>query len=212
MHKSTLIIALFLLFTIHFSLSTSAQTPSNVSLKFMGLTIHPTGDRTAYLQPYKLDPNAYFVMNFGGGLGYERFIWMDVLSVKALQVIFADCSAGLASVTHVALRGTFLNKGRHRLSIGFGPAFMMRQSWNRLPNYESSGYFNESYIRPLGPVQWKLFWYGVEMEYDVRINDRLDFSTSLAPGLPMAITLGFGLKYWFERDYKEKIALPKVKH
>lgn len=181
-----------------------------MSLKFMGLTIHPTGDRTAYLQPYKLDRNAYFVMNFGGVLGYERFLWQDVISVKALQALFADCSAGLASVTHVAVRGTFLDRGRHRLSIGFGPAFMVRQDWGRLPGYEPSGYFNQSTWGLLGPVQWKFFWYGVEMEYDVQLSDRLDFSASFVPGLPMAITLGLGLKYWFERDYKEKISLPKV--
>lgn len=188
-----------------------SQTPSNIGLKFIGLTMHPMGDRTANLQPYKLDPHARFVFNFGGVLSYERFIWQDVFSIKVLQALFADCSAGLASVTHVAIRGTFLNRNGHRLSIGFGPAFMVRQDWARLPDYHSSGFMNESEFPLLGPVQWKMFWYGIEIEYDLRLSKHWDFSASLVPGVPMAITIGAGMKYWFGRDYKEKISLPKVK-
>jgi hypothetical protein len=188
-----------------------AQTPSNISLKYLGLTIHPFGDRTAHLQPYKLDPRARFVLNFGGAMGYERFIFQDVLSVKVLEAVFADCSAGLASVSHVALRGNFLHRKRHRLSIGLGPALMIRQDWGRLPGYQSSGLMNTGYIKPLGPVQWKVFWVGIEMEYDVSITDRLAFSASLTPGIPMAVTMGCGLKYWFETAYRQKIYLPKVK-
>jgi hypothetical protein len=194
-----------------FHCSLPAQVPSNVSLKFLGFTIHPFGDRTANLQPYKLDKNARFVMNFGGVLGYERFIFEDVVSIKGLQAVFADCSAGLASVTHAAVRGTFLNRNGHRLSLGFGPALIIRQDWARLPDYQSSGFMNTGYLEPFGPIQWKIFWYGIEMEYDWKMSEHLDFSASLTPGVPMAITMGFGLKYWFERDYREKIYLPKMK-
>lgn len=187
------------------------QTPSNVSLKFLGLTWHPLGDPLAHLQPFRLDEEARLVMNFGGALGYERYIWQDVFSVKALQAVFADCSAGLASATHVAVRGTFLHRQGHRLSIGFGPALMVRQDWARFPSYQSSGYFHAGYVRPLGPVQWKLFWYGIEVEYDVRLGDHLDFSASLTPGIPMAVTIGGGVKYWFTRRYQEKLHLPRVR-
>jgi hypothetical protein len=187
------------------------QTPSNLSLKYLGFTIHPQGDRTANLQPYKLDREAHFVANFGGALGYERFILQDILSVKLVQALFADCSAGLASVTFASIRANFMDRGRHRLSMGFGPALMVRQSWERLPDYKSSGYMNTGYIKPIGAVQWKLFPYGVEFEYDVRISRRLDFSMSLTPGLPLAVTMGAGLKYWVERDYKYKVYLPRVK-
>jgi hypothetical protein len=188
-----------------------AQTPSNLSLKYLGFTIHPKGDRTANLQPYKLDPKAHFVVNFGGALGYERFILQDVLSLKLVQAVFLDCSAGLASVTFASIRANFVDRGRHRASMGFGPALMIRQSWERLPDYKSSGYMNTGYLKPFGAVQWKLFPYGVEFEYDCRISKRLDFSVSLTPGLPMAVTMGAGLKYWVERDYKEKVFLPRMK-
>jgi hypothetical protein len=202
---------LFILMLLGMQGGLFAQRPSNLSLKFLGLTMHPFGDRTANLQPYKLDPNAMFVLNFGGALGYERFIFQDRISVKGLQAVFADCSAGLASVTHVAIRGTFLKRKGHRLSVGVGPAFMVRQHWGRLPDYKSSGFMKEGYIKPFGPVQYKMFWYGVEIEYDVRLGEHVDFSASLTPGIPMAVTVGAGLKYWFGREYKEKIYLPKIK-
>lgn len=204
-------ILLFLLVGLSVWTSAPAQTPSNLSLKFLGFTIHPLGDRTAHLQPYKLDPHARFVMNFGGVIGYERYLCQDVLSVKVLQAIFADCSAGLASATHVALRGTFLNRGGHRLSFGFGPALIIRQDWGRLPGYQSSGFMETGYLRPLGPIQWKVFWYGIEIEYDVRLSRHLDFSASLTPGVPMAVTMGCGLKYWFTREYKDHIRLPRIR-
>lgn len=206
--KKTLLTILILL---GLQVGAFAQTPSNLSLKFLGFTIHPLGDRTADLQPFKLDRHARFVFNFGGVLGYERFIWQDVLSVKVLQAVFADCSAGLASATHVALRGTFLNRGGHRLSVGFGPAFLVRQDWARLPDYQSSGFMHTGKLPVFGNVQYKMFWYGIEVEYDLRLSKHLDFSASLTPGIPMAISMGCGLKYWFTRDYKAKIYLPKIK-
>lgn len=187
------------------------QSPSNLSLKFLGFTIHPFGDRTADLQPFKLDRHARFVMNFGGVLCYERYIWQDLVSVKGLQAVFADCSAGLASATHVAIRGTFLNRKKHRLSVGFGPALVIRQDWARFPGYQSSGFMNTGYLRPFGAVQWKVFWYGIEFEYDWRISERLDLSASLTPGVPMAVTLGAGVKYWISREHVDKVYLPKIK-
>lgn len=204
-------IAGMLLLVMSFAASAAAQHPSNVSLKFLGFTIHPQGDPTAYLQPYKFDKKARFVMNFGGVLAYERFIWQDIISVKGLQALFADCSAGLASATHVAIRGTFLRRPRHRLSMGFGPALIVREDWGRHPDYQSSGFMNEGYIKPIGKVQWKIFWYGIEFEYDWKISERLDISASLTPGVPMAVTIGGGIRYWFNRDFEEKLYLPKMK-
>jgi hypothetical protein len=88
----------------------TAYGQSSFSAKFVGLTIHPFGDESAALQPYKLDDRAVFVMNFGGVVSYEKYIWRDLVSYKVLQAVFADCSAGLASITNLAIQGVFLKK------------------------------------------------------------------------------------------------------
>ena len=66
-----------------------AMAQDNVGIKFFGLSFHPKSEReNAHLMPNKLDKNAYFVMNFGVELMYEKFIFEDIFSVK---VIFGLC-------------------------------------------------------------------------------------------------------------------------
>ncbi len=185
------------------------NSQSNISLKYLGLTIHPLGDDMAEFQPYKLDPEAKFVLNFGGVLSLEQFIYNDWLSVKYIQALFADCSAGMASVTHLGVRVRFMNKPKHKLSFGVGPAFMIREDWGRFDGYKSSGTLNRVYSDKFGWLQYKLFWFGIEVEYDFSISERWDLNMSITPGVPAVITYGIGLKYWFNKDFKEKIILPR---
>ena len=204
MMKRILLIILFC-----FAFKVNAQ--NNLNLEFVGLTIHPAGDPTAHLQPNKLDENARFVINYGAVLTYEHFIIGDVLALKGLQSVFADCSAGWAAISHIAIKGMVLRRPKHRLGISLGPAFMIRESWRRFEDYESSGYLNDMYSPIFGPVQYKFFPVAAEIEYDLKLNEQLDFTFSVVPGVPMAFTFGFGIKYWFNRDFKHRIYLPKIK-
>lgn len=186
-----------------------AHSQSNISVKYIGLTIHPFGDEMAEYQPYKLDPEAKFVLNFGAVVSGEKFIYNDWLSIKGIQAVFADCSAGLASVTHLGIRARFLNQPKHKLSFGIGPAFMIREDWGRFEGYDSSGTLNRAYSKHLGWVQYKFFWFGAEIEYDISLNEKWDLNMSITPGIPAVITYGIGLKYWFNKDFKEKVLLPR---
>lgn len=183
-----------------------------ISVKFCGLSTHPGGDPMAHLQPYKLDPNANFVMNFGGFIGYEKFVFEDLVSVKALQGLMLDCSAGWASATHLGVRGRMLKKGKHSVYIGLGPTLVLRESWNRFGDlYESSNFMNESYSDLLGDIQWKLSPIGSEIEYDYAISEKNQLSVSIFPAVPAAIITCIGWKHWIEiKNFpKEKIYIPK---
>jgi hypothetical protein len=200
------------LLCIFLMMSSSVFSQSAFTLKYFGLTIHPFGDRTADIQPYKLDNNARFGLNFGGYAGYEQFIYKDLISVKLIQGLFTDCSAGWMSVTHLGLRALMYENEKNRGYIALGPTFMMRESWSRFGSgYNASGFFKEKQYKNLGAVQQKFVLYGLELEYDRILNDRNSFSLSFTPGLPLAMVFSFGWKHWLSRgefDYT-RLARPR---
>lgn len=186
---------------------------STITVKYFGMTIHPLGDRTAQIQPYKLDHNARFVLNFGGFVGYERFVYKDLISLKAIQGVFSDCSGGFASVSHLGVRALLLDHKNHRLYFGVGPTLIIRDSWRRFGDqYQPSGYFNYYQSKRFGELQWKFIVYGCELEYDYLITERNNLSVSLTPGVPLACVLSVGWKHWFkwERKEEEEFVVPKL--
>lgn len=189
------------------------KAQETLTLKYFGLAIHPFGDPTAHLQPLKLDKNARFVMNAGLFAGYEKFFFRDLLSVKIIQGITTDCSAGLASVSHLGLRVLLMKTKKNRVYFGAGPALIVRQSWTRFgDDYTSSGFFNEYNSALLGPLQWKMIFYGMEFEYDYSFSENNYLSVSVTPGIP-ATTLSVGWKHWFNLKPVDtyKIYIPKKK-
>jgi len=190
MLKSSQLIFVLLLFR-----HTFAQDA--ITVKYFGLTIHPAGEKTAHLQPNKLDQNARFVANYGVFLGYEKFVYEDVISVKIIQGLLSDCSNGFASVTHVGARARLIATEKFRFYIGVGPALLVRDSWNRFgDDYTSSGYFNETYSKRLGELQWKIAPVAVELEYDYVFNPKNQLSLSFTPGIPTAMIFSIGWKHW----------------
>ena len=184
------------------------------TIKYFGLTIHPWGDPTAHLQPNKLDPNAKFVANVGVFVGYEKYLFKDLFSVKLIQGAVSDCSNGFASITHLGPRVTLMKTEKHRVYFGIGPTLIVRDSWNRFGEaYQSSGYFNETYSRRFGELQWKFVPYAFEFEYDYAFNNKNQLSVSFTPGVPLAMIWSVGWKHWFHfkeyDDYKDYI--PKKK-
>ncbi len=188
------------LFVWFFLLSLTSIGQETFTLKYFGMTIHPFGDRTANLQPYKLDKNARFVANFGGFVGYEKFVFKELISVKFIQGVFTDCSAGWQSVTHLGVRGLMYENSKYRAYLAVGPTFIVRESWTRFgEEYNSSGYFKVKTTDRLGVIQQKLVWYGMEMELDRIIDENNSVSLSFTPGIPMAVVFSIGWKHWFNR-------------
>src|SRR5688572_8038938 len=93
----------------------------NIGLTFYGFRIHPTGDENAPLMPLRLDDNGVLVINLGGMLSYEKFVYADGVSVKAVQGIYSDCAAQLGGFSHIGLRARIFKTGKHSLYGGIGP-------------------------------------------------------------------------------------------
>lgn len=190
-----------------------AFTQETITVKYFGLAIHPFGDETAHLQPNKLDSKARFVLNYGLFLGYEKFLYEDLVSLKAIQGMTSDCSNGLASISHLGIRFCLMKTKKHKVYAGIGPTFVVRDSWTRFgDDYESSGFFNEYHSPRFGDLQWKLIPYGFEFEYDYCFSDKDQLSVSFTPGIP-AMTVAVGWKHWFNlRKFEPyKLFVPKRK-
>lgn len=190
-----------------FTIIASAQT--TLTVKYFGITVHPTGDPTYALQPHKLDKHAHVVANYGGFVGVERFVYKDLISVKLIQGLFADCSGGWCSVTHIGGRMLLLERPKHRVYFGIGPAYMLRNSWARFGDkYKPSGFFNEDTIPVFGSVQHKLIPVSFELEYDWVFSPKNQVSFSFTPGVPLACIFSIGWKHWFSvRTYSYKTKL-----
>lgn len=200
--------AIILIFFTTLCAESWAQRPTAFTVKYFGMTIHPYGDKTADLQPYKLDKDAHFVANFGLFIGYEKFFYKDLLSLKIIQAGFTDCSGGLAGITHIGIRmKMFELNEKHVFYFGIGPTMLYRQSWERFGSaYTSSGYFNDGRISGQN-IQYRFIPYGCEVEWDYNINDKNAFSVGFTPGIPMALTLSVGWKHWL---YKENFDYNRV--
>jgi hypothetical protein len=183
-----------------------------ITIKYFGLTVHPAGDKTAHLQPNKLDKNARFVVNTGVFLGYEKFVYQDIISVKFIQGLLSDCSNGFASVSHIGVRARLFQTPKFRFYVGAGPALLVRDSWHRFGEaYTSSGYFNEAYSERFGEIQWKFAPIAIELEYDYVFNPRNQLSLSFTPGIPTAMLFSIGWKHWLHvKEFDQsKPYLPK---
>jgi len=174
-----------ILLTLHLS----AQ--NNVGLKYFGLSVHPKGEKdNAFLMPNKMDKEAHLVLNMGGVISYEHFIYKDILSLKIAQALYADCAARLGGFSHIGLRGRIVKKGRHLLAGGIGPTMVFRRNW-----LELEGYKNQNRFKGTEDDRWQylFLWYGGEFEYKYSLSRKLDFSASFVPGYPDLMSLSLGI-------------------
>jgi hypothetical protein len=200
--KRILILAVIISF--HFA---SAQ--NSFSLRYFGLTVHPFGDQTASLQPYKLDKHAIVVANFGGFISVDHYIKKDYIAVTFMQAAFTDCSGGFGGLTHIGIRARIIDKGKHRLMIGGGPLLYYREDWNRFDTYHDSGTFRRYHSSHLGDIQYKIFWTGFEFAYHYEFSKHFDLNVGFTPGLPLACSFAAGITWWPKR-FEEKAKVVKV--
>ncbi|RNI29306.1 hypothetical protein [Rufibacter latericius] len=183
------------------SFSGQAQYKRNLNIKYFGLTLHPKGDDNAELMPLNPDGKGYLVVNIGASVGYEHFFVPGKFSVKAIQAFYADCAMRFAGFTHLGVRAVVFNIGRHSLNGGIGPTLVYRRNWAELDGYNvSTSFFGGE---PDDKWQYKMIWYAGEFEYNYRLSDRVDFSTSFVPGYPDIMSLSFGVRYWLKDKVKE---------
>jgi len=196
MNKSIVLFAVISLLTF----SERAIAQDNIGIKFFGLSIHPKGEKdNSFLMPNKLDKNAYLVMNFGTEIMYEKFLYKNIVSIKVVQALYADCAERLGGFSHIGIRAKIFKIGKHSLFGGIGPTLVYRRNWQ-----EMSGYVNLNRFKGGVNDKWQhlFLWYGGEFEYKYIISDRMDFSASFIPGYPDLMSLAVGVNMKFNNGKK----------
>jgi len=188
-------IVLFLFFLI---IPVVGFSQDNFSAKFFGFSFHPDGDVNADNMPTKVDKNGVLVVNIGVYLGYEKFVFKDKLSIKTATAFYSDCGGLFSGLVHVGFRGVIVQFDKFSINGGLGPTFIYRRSWySKFDDYVNSGFYNgnETHF-----WQYKFLWYGGELEFNYKLNDRLDLSTTFIPGYPKLLELSFGVRYRFKKQ------------
>lgn len=202
-----------MLLTLFIGTSFSLVAQNAFTVRYFGLTVHPFGDQTASIQPYKLDKQARFVANFGGFASFDHYVYKDLLCVTAMQGLFTDCAGGLGGFTHIGIRALVYERKKHRFMLGLGPMIYYREDWNRFEEYDDKGSFNRYHSRNFGDIQWRIFPIAGEFAWHWQVSDHLDVNTGFTPGLPLAMSLSVGVTWWPKRIEKQeseiKIYVPK---
>ena len=189
-------IILFCILCFASTLYLSAQQ-FTIGIKLTGLSIHPWGATNAHLMRYKLDERGIFVFNPGIRLSFEYFVYRDIASIKFDMGLYADCANQFAGFFHVGLRGKIFNIDDHSFNGGMGPTFFFRRNWYRLNGYIDD--IENFRGNPDDYWQWWFIWYGGEFEYNYRVNETLELSTSIVPVIgqfvPFIINPGIRLVY-----------------
>lgn len=188
-----LLTVLWVLLTTRQALAQEAINYKNaLTLKFFGFTMHLKESPYPEIFPNKLDEKGYATMNYGGIVGYDRYLKSKKFSIRAEQGLYTDCAGKLAGFSHLGFRVLLIEHGRHALNAGLGPTLVYRKDWNRLDGYLDDGYFKRK-----GDWQYRFYWYGAEMEYNYLLNNSTSISVNLVPGLPELISFGAGVRKHF---------------
>ena len=176
---------------------TNGYSQDNFTAKFFGFSFHPDGDINAENMPTKIDENGVLVVNLGMYLGYENFFHKDKLSYKAVTAFYSDCGGLFSGLLHVGFRGVIYQNGNFSVNGGLGPTFIFRRSWySKFDDYVNSGFYNGN---ETDFWQYKFLWYGGELEFNYKLNNSLDFSTTFIPGYPKLLELSVGIRYRFNK-------------
>jgi hypothetical protein len=163
-----------------------------IGLKFFGLSIHPKGALNSQYMPLKFDKKGIFVLNTGITLNIEYFIYKDIVSIKFIQGLYADCVQKLGGFTHLGFRARIFEYEKHSLYGGIGPTFIYRKNWYSLEDYDDN--FSFFHGKPEDIWQYRFLWYGGEFEYNYEINNNFSVSTSFVPGFPDLANLSIGFR------------------
>ena len=164
-----------------------------LSIQWFGITFHPGGGsvfmRDNY--PLKLDKQAYFVLNVGAAVSYDRDLSKRFF-IRTQAGAFMDCAWQKSAYVHVGLHFKPITLGRHSINAGLGPMFLVREDWGKFERYRRGDDFFGDRVK--NGWQHRFFPIGGEVEYLFRINDKFEFQYSVIPGYPAIITSKIGVR------------------
>ena len=164
-----------------------------LSVQWFGITYHPGGGsvfmRDNY--PLKLDKEAYFVLNLGAAVSYDRDLSKRFF-IRAQVGAFMDCAWQKSAYIHAALHFTGLKWGKHSINAGLGPMFLVREDWGKFERYRRGDDFFGDRVK--NGWQYRFFPVGGEVEYLYQVNNKVQFQYSVIPGYPAVITSKIGVR------------------
>lgn len=188
----TIIKALLLFLTIYSQLSADDEIQTAWFIKFFPLVIHPREERMDDYYKYNLSDNGWLARGQGGIGGVDIYNSDRSYGVRIMQGIYEDCAGMSSGFSHIGFRQRLINTKNHNLNWGIGPTYMYRESWSRFDNYGGHWLFEEH-----GDIESAFILWGGEFEYNYKIKENIELSTSIAPAVPAIIMMGFGIKVWY---------------
>jgi hypothetical protein len=180
---------LFLLCILFASAPLSAQW--FIGVKVVGLSLHFKKSPHPQLYKGRIDKHGHLVMNYGIALTAE-YRFHPYIGVKFGQAILSDCGGKFAGASMLTLR-TQAQLGKFgEGSIGMGPFFYYRKTWKNMDGYVDQGLFKDS---GNGRWQTKFVWHGGEVEHNYPINEHMDISTNVLPGIPVLFVVTPGVRW-----------------
>lgn len=179
---------IFLLLSLFFAMNCSAQW--FIGVKFMGVSFHTDKGLNHKMYRAAIGKEKRIAFHLGIALTCE-YKFNNWFSAKVDQVAFRDCAGKFAGMSMFNLRYTQDLGSAGDVSAGLGPFFYYRKSWFGISEYQDDGYFKTS---ANGKWQTKFVWYGGEIEYNYPINEDLDWSTNILPGIPVVIAIASGVR------------------
>lgn len=161
-----------------------------VGLKLMGVSIHIDDGLNRKMYRVAIGKEKRIAFHIGIGLTCE-YKFNNWFSAKYDQVAFRDCAGVFAGMSMFNLRYTHDLGNVGDISAGLGPFFYYRKSWFQFGQYQDDGYFTLSANKKW---QTKFVWYGGEIEYNYPINENLDWSTNVLPGIPVVVAIASGVR------------------
>lgn len=158
-----------------------------ISIKFMGLSIHPGGANSSDIMPLKLDKKGILVPNIGIIISYDHEIEEGV-SLRFSQGIYYDCALQPAGFSQINLRGDIYKKDDIRINGGAGPTVIYRKSWEDLEGYNPTDFYKSR-----GNMEYVYLWYGGDFELGKIIDENREFRLSFVPGYPALMHLSAGV-------------------
>ena len=158
-----------------------------ISIKFMGLSIHPNGAKSSEIMPLKFDKKGFLVPNFGIILSYEHLM-NDAVSFRVSQGFYYDCALQPAAFTQINLRGDIYKDDEFRINGGCGPTLIYRKSWEGLEGYNPT-----SFYKSRGKIEYVYLWYGGDFEFNKRLDSDTELNIAFVPGYPTLMNLSAGI-------------------
>lgn len=193
----------FLVFSL---LSFGGFAQNNLNFKVSTVGIYPFDDSNSDIFVNTLDNKGKLTYEPGIMISYEDFNGLAPASFEIIQGLYNDCANQVAGFTHVGVRIKMLQKFKHSLSFGFGPTLFYRNDWHTIEGYNDENYYNTT-----GGLQYKLAWWGGEVEYDYYLSKHGDLSLSLNLIHPKAFTIGIGYRYWISRKARRGCDCPGLR-